>query len=182
MSACRNLLDTGFYLGTNTFRDNVRWVRDGRANRLAVDIAQPLAEDHTGTIGEGATRYSSPSAEAELILAPLCAIVQISSSDYWLTADCGYCGPSVTMPSLANVKPSCMGEWPDVEPFRAEFTTVMENLQWLQAQTATLNLTARCGLFPITGAEPRFNVRHVLFKVCHFHTLLDLALTVPHLP
>lgn len=44
-----SLLDSGFYLGDNHVLNNVEWVRDGRADRLAVKTFFNGDEDEEGT-------------------------------------------------------------------------------------------------------------------------------------
>ena len=40
-STRERLVDTGLYLGHMSLRDSVHWVRDGRADRLAIKLAEP---------------------------------------------------------------------------------------------------------------------------------------------
>ena len=68
---------------------------------------------------------------------PICAVVQISHHDFWLTADVGYHGPSKIWKDFSDVKGSCANEQPDVMPFKDDFPTVVENLHWLQDKIAT---------------------------------------------
>ena len=62
----KNLVDSGFYLGDISVMDNVHWVQDGRADRLAVKLA--TTTDGDGANPDGAQKYPSPSQRTVLIL------------------------------------------------------------------------------------------------------------------
>ena len=41
----KRLLDTGLYLGDRLLQNNVHWVRDGRADRLAIKVTKPKGSE-----------------------------------------------------------------------------------------------------------------------------------------
>jgi hypothetical protein len=102
-------------------------------------------------------------------MAVLSSVVQISSSDYYLTADSGYRGASSFSPEFATVKPSCANEWPDIEPFKTDFNVVKENIKWLQDIATTDGFVLKRGLVPPYTDNFCFKVRHVLFEVSKIH-------------
>ncbi|KAI6006908.1 hypothetical protein EDD15DRAFT_2394204 [Pisolithus albus] len=82
---CKNQLSTsGYYLGDDDVVHNVRWIKQGRCDFLAMN------DD-----------------DAQRQTAVLSAIVLISSNDYWLTSDGGYRRGSSITSRLCDVKPSC---------------------------------------------------------------------------
>jgi len=156
----KRLVETGFYLGDISFQDNVHWVRDGRADRLVVRPVQP-----SGDAGEHLP--SPPPDDSSFDLAPISAVIQIDSNDYWLMADANYRAPMEICPDFAIIKPSCIGHMPDTAPFTADWGNVTDNLCWLQDGIATPNFTMKQGLFTTAGpCGPRFKMRHILFEVC----------------
>jgi len=127
-STRERLVDTGLYLGHMSLWDSVHWVRDGRADRLAIKPAEPS--------DVGKCLPSPPDDDSSFDLAPILAVVHIDSNDYWLTADVNYRGPSEIWPDYANIKPSCVCQMPDIPPFTADWANVTDNLHWLQDQVA----------------------------------------------
>ena len=75
MKTCKELTVDGSYLGDASTLDKVCWVRDGRADRLAVK--------HEDTDAKG----SQPS---NVGLAPLAGINCIDDDDFWVSPDVGY--------------------------------------------------------------------------------------------
>jgi len=162
------LVDTGLYLGDRSLRDTVYWVRDGRADRLAIKVAEPKdSEDGKKTLP------SPPPDNGSVDLAPISTIVQIDTNDYWLTADANYRGPSEVWPDYANIKPSCVCQMPDAAPFMADWGDMTDNLRWLQEHIAMPTFKTKQGLFTTAGVTgPRFKMCHVLFEVCFiFHSI-----------
>ncbi|KAG2132277.1 uncharacterized protein EDB93DRAFT_1255256 [Suillus bovinus] len=133
-------------------KGKVGWSRIGKANWL---IVKPdlYALDH-----------ASPSPESGPEMVVLSSVVQISSSDYYLTADGGYRGASSFSPEFATVKPSCTNEQPDIAPFKTDFNVVKDNIKWLQDVAITDGFVLKCGLVPPYTDNFRFKVYHVLFK------------------
>ncbi|KIO14778.1 hypothetical protein M404DRAFT_17638 [Pisolithus tinctorius Marx 270] len=158
VQAHQRLIETGLYLGDMSFQDSVRWVRDGRADRLAIKPAEPQG-------GARKRLPSPPPDDSSFDLAPISAVVQIDSNDYWLTADANYHGPSEIWPDFAIIKLSCVVQMPNVTPFTADWANVTDNLRWLQDAIAMPKFTMKQGLFTTAGpCGPRFRLRHVLFK------------------
>ncbi|KAI9566519.1 hypothetical protein HD554DRAFT_2275745 [Boletus coccyginus] len=121
LTARQNMLNTGFYLGDEGILDNVHWVCDGRANRLAVKVAtvsNPMKPDISDV---ASASYPSLPPEESIELAPLCAIARISTHDFWLTADASYLPDSKVWRELVNVKLSYTLEVPDLQPIRDNF-------------------------------------------------------------
>ncbi|KAH7917949.1 hypothetical protein BV22DRAFT_1134981 [Leucogyrophana mollusca] len=156
------MLDTGFYLRDGALRDNVQWVCDGRADRLAIKLVVPVDKD--GGEGNNLSQFPSPPSEG-LELATICAVVKISDRDYWLTADAGFHGPSIVCKELSEATVSCAAEQPDMALFKDEFSTIVNNLHWLQDQVATPGYSIKKGLFLMsTEIGSRFKVHHALFE------------------
>ncbi|KAG1816360.1 uncharacterized protein BJ212DRAFT_1299650 [Suillus subaureus] len=132
----QRLLASGLYLGDHMFRENVQWSCIGKANRLIVKPNSDAPDD------------ASPSPESGPDMAVLSSVIQISSGDYYLTADGGYRGASSFWPEFATVKPSCANEWPDIDPFKTNFNVVKENIKWLQDIATTDSFVLKRGLVP----------------------------------
>ena len=121
----------------------VVWVRDRRADRLAVK-------------GD----------DANYEMASLSAIVRIDRNDFWMTSDAGYQKPSTVWKDLLDVKPSCAVCAPDLQPVKGNYEKVVENLKQLQAQTQTPGYQMGKGFFMGPKSDVvRFKIRHVLFEV-----------------
>ncbi|KAI6023073.1 hypothetical protein PISMIDRAFT_13090 [Pisolithus microcarpus 441] len=106
------MVETGFYLGKLGLCDRVKWVQDGHADHLV--IASPAAKSDDMDSSEsllsddGAMEYPSPPPE-DFKPAPLCAVVHISTRDFWLTADVGYHTSSIWKSfRISDVKVTCM--------------------------------------------------------------------------
>ncbi|THH09175.1 hypothetical protein EW146_g8761 [Bondarzewia mesenterica] len=65
-------------------------------------------------------------------LANLSTVSVVSASDFWMTADGGYRGPSPFCSCLADVKPLLALETPDSTPYNVDFTETIRNLLQLQ--------------------------------------------------
>jgi len=129
----------------------VEWVRDGRADRLAVK---------TDSIG-GETKDTS-----QYIMVTLTAIVHIDRDDFWMTSDAGYRRPSTVWKGLRDVKPSCAVCIPDLQPARGDYDQVVKNLEQLQAEIVTPGYQMGKGFFlALKGDAKRFKIQHVLFDV-----------------
>ena len=165
----KRLLNTGLYLGDRLLRNNVHWVRDGQADRLAIKVTEPKGSED----GKEALLAlpSPPPDNGSFDFALISAVVEIDTNDYWLTADANYRGPSDIWPDYAIIKPSCICQMPDVAPFMADWGDMMDNLHWLQEDVATPTFKAKQGLFTTARATgPQFKMCHVLFEVCFiFH-------------
>ena len=163
------LLDMGLYLGDRLLWNNVHWVRDGWADRLAIKVTEPKGSED----GKEALPAlpSPPPDNGSFDFALISAVVEIDTNDYWLTVDANYHGPSDIWPDYAIIKPSCICQMPDVVPFMADWGDVTDNLHWLQEDVATPTFKAKQGLFTMARATgPRFKMHHVLFEVCFiFH-------------
>jgi hypothetical protein len=133
----------------------------GKADRLVVQNTLCLPDTN-----------DSPPSESTPEVAVISAITQISSNDFYLTADAGYKGPSTICPEYSSIKPSCTNEQPDVEPFKADFDVVRSNLRWLQDVATTDGFILKRGLVPPYTDGFRFKVRHVLFEVSNFSLFL----------
>ncbi|THH04803.1 hypothetical protein EW146_g10079, partial [Bondarzewia mesenterica] len=116
---------SGSYLGDRSLQDKVMWVRDGNRDLLIRKPAADVVLDDSGV----------PPGSHDL--ADLSAVGVVSASDFWMTADGGYRGPSPFCSCLANVKPSLVLETPDSTPYNVDFTETIRNLLWLQEQKST---------------------------------------------
>ncbi|KAI6030607.1 hypothetical protein F5J12DRAFT_779712 [Pisolithus orientalis] len=163
ITAHKNCLETGFYLGNKSVQKNIHWVWDGHANCLAI---KP-----TGSGDDGSSKYATPPPEGTVDIAPLCAIVQISASDFWLTADAGYHKNSKIWKSLADVKASCATEQPDIPPVQDYSKTALENVTYFQNAIATPGYGESKG-FLLHGGK-HFKVCHTLFEPCSANSESD---------
>ncbi|KAM6490375.1 hypothetical protein JOM56_014139 [Amanita muscaria] len=85
-------------------------------------------------------------------------VVQISEDDFWLTS-CGmYKGPSLMVPTLAKVKPTCVGVAPKHDVFTGDFKRASETIKNLMENAITKD---RKGIL-VPGGKIKF--RHVLFE------------------
>ncbi|THH11173.1 hypothetical protein EW146_g8136 [Bondarzewia mesenterica] len=145
------LLQSGSYLGDRSLQDKVMWVRDGNRDLLIRKPAADVVLDDSGVPPGGHD------------LADLSAVGVVSASDFWMTADGGYRGPSPFCSCLANVKPSLVLETPDSTPYNVDFTETIRNLLWLQEQKSTPGFGRR-GL--LLGKDlNQFKICHVLFEL-----------------
>ncbi|KAG1858505.1 hypothetical protein F4604DRAFT_1684915 [Suillus subluteus] len=156
-----HLVDSGLYLGHSAFRDNIRWCRMGKADRLVVQNTLYVS----GT--------NDPASESALELAIISAVMQISSNDFYLTADTGYKGPSTICLEYSSIKPSCTNEQLDIKPFKADFDVVKNNLRWLQDVATTDGFILKHGLVPPYTDGFRSKVRHVLFELLSSNKIND---------
>lgn len=93
----------------------------------------------------------------------LTTVVRLHNDDFFFTSDANYRGPTQFTPNLGKVRATCLGGNPQLGPFEDDYSTVIENLEWLQEQIAHPELQERKGLlFP---GPPRIKVRHLLFEV-----------------
>ncbi|KAG1852688.1 hypothetical protein F4604DRAFT_1686533 [Suillus subluteus] len=144
------LVESGIYIGDRSFRKSIAWRRMGKADRLVITPS-------TSASGP-ATDLPGPE------IAVLSAVAQVSSNDYYLTADAGYKGASYFWPDFATIKPSCTNERPDIEPFNTDFDVVIENLKWVQDIITTDGFILKRGVFPPYTNQYRFKVCHALFE------------------
>ena len=139
------LKQSKFYLGGDQVLKKVKWVCDGRADRLVVN---------------------GPPSEGSFEMASLSAIVRVEHNDFWMTPDAGYQKPSAIWKDLLDVKPSCVVSAPDLQPVKDDFQQVVANLQHLQGEMRTPGYEMGKAFFTGGHAETqRFKVRHVLFEV-----------------
>ncbi|KAI6124153.1 hypothetical protein EDD16DRAFT_1703818 [Pisolithus croceorrhizus] len=139
LNAQQNMVETGFYLGELGLHDRVKWVRDGHADCLVIAASAAKSDDmdsgKSPLSDDGAKEYPSPPLE-DFEPAPLCAVVHISTCDFWLTADVGYCTSSIWK-SFSDAKVTCTAERPEFEPFMDDYIMVSDNLRWLQESIET---------------------------------------------
>jgi hypothetical protein len=107
----------------------------------------------------------SPPPESPPDVAGLSAVVLISSDDFWMTADAGYRGPGRYVRNFASVKPTCSGGIPDVEPFKSDYSEVVDNVRWLLDTVSTQGFHLKRGFVTGPTNAPRIKVQHVLFEV-----------------
>ncbi|KAI5989036.1 hypothetical protein EDD15DRAFT_2286047 [Pisolithus albus] len=143
---CKNQLSTsGYYLADDDVINNVRWIKQGHCDFLAVN------DSNNDTQRE---------------MAVLSAIVHISSNDYWLTSDGGYRKGSSITSRLCDVKPSCTVSEPSMPPVN-DFANVIKNLRAIVMKCATPGYKQGKGFFfydNSTTNPSRFKVRHKLFE------------------
>lgn len=146
-----DLMSDGFYLGDPSTLKKVAWVRDGRADRLAVK--------HDGKEGDSG-------APSGVDLAPLTVIGRIDDNDFWMTPDAGYRKGSSVWGKLADVKASCAVRAADEPGVKSDFATVLKNLGEMQESISRPGYQIGKGfILPDNGSGKRFKIRHILFEV-----------------
>ncbi|KIL54711.1 hypothetical protein M378DRAFT_18628 [Amanita muscaria Koide BX008] len=174
----KRLMASGGYLGDPNFRRNVHWVKLGNAHmvmpRVETDggglvpardaaASAPVAED-----GNDAPSTSAEFTETEDVMerevAILSAVVEISGDDFYLSSDGNFQGPNRFTAGLAQVKVSCCGGIPELEPFRSDFVEVKRNVDWMLSEAATRGVHLKKGFSVGTVDAPKLKVRHALFE------------------
>ncbi|KAG1865005.1 hypothetical protein DFJ58DRAFT_724559 [Suillus subalutaceus] len=122
------------YIGDHSFHKSIAWCRMGKANQLVITPSTSASGPATDLLGPE--------------IAVLSAVAQVSSNDYYLTADASYKGASYFWPDFATIKPSCTNERPNIESFNTDFDVVIENLKWVQDIITTDGFILKRGVFP----------------------------------
>ncbi|KAI6024582.1 hypothetical protein EDC04DRAFT_2723655 [Pisolithus marmoratus] len=154
------LQNSGFYLADDDIHNKVEWICHGRSHYLAV----------AGN-------------EMQRQVADLSAIVQINSNNYWLMSDAGYCKGMKFCQHLYDIKPSCTISEPPMNPYKTDFTAVMNNLRILTQKTSTPGYQLGQGFFfhdNATLTPTRFKIRHILFKHLQDHKMQQSVLDIPN--
>lgn len=120
------------YLAQPNFCKKVEWIREGRAEKLVLKATSSTPDD--------AAELTAPE------LAVLSLIGTISSDDFWMTLDAGWCRPTSITKNLSAAKVSCSAGSPPVQELAADFSTALTNICWLQDQAATHGFTKKQGL------------------------------------
>ncbi|KAI6017223.1 hypothetical protein BKA83DRAFT_4481247 [Pisolithus microcarpus] len=100
-------------------------------------------------------------------MATLCAIIQISSNDYWLMSDGGYRKGSSICSRFCDIKPLCTVTEPSMTPVKDDFANVIKNLHAIVMKCATPGYEQGKGFFfydNSTTNPSRFKVHHKLFE------------------
>lgn len=92
----------------------------------------------------------------------------IGDSDFYMVPDAGYRGPGKFNTKFSDIKATCTGGKPDVEPFLSDFCETIENARWLMDATATPSFTQKQGFLVGATNAQRIKVRHVLFEPVSF--------------
>lgn len=176
----RDLINNTYYLGVPAIRDEVTWRKMGRENTL-VTADSAAAEDaltkNTGTsktvdtTGEGSTKSQSDKSQSNtstlLVPASLTFVALLSPEGFFLAPDGNWTRSTNFAPTFADVKLNCRAIAPsDVETFADDFTSVMQNIEWLMAQTETPGNTKQGVLTSNESPKISIKMRHVLFEVC----------------
>ncbi|PCH40664.1 hypothetical protein WOLCODRAFT_159329 [Wolfiporia cocos MD-104 SS10] len=174
------LRNSPLYLGQADVQQNVKWVRRGNSDILVLrheigdndenDHAEAEATTQANDAPSTTEVNTSTDTEAEPVQgsddpAILSAVCEINASDFYMTADGGYQGPTQYIPSFAQVKPTCTGSKPGVVPFTDDFAQVCDNIKALQREITTPGFTHMRGV--LSSDEPRFarlKMQHVLFQ------------------
>ena len=157
------LLESELYLGDQSIRGQVAWAQDGKSHKLVLKSSIRPVEELTAA--DESDFNKSPNPTLLPIPATLSVVVLLSDADFWMVADAGYRGPGKFNQSFADVKPSCSGGIPDIEPFKTDFAEVIANIHWLMDAVATRGFKQKKGLLTGPPDAPRLKVRHVLFEV-----------------
>ncbi|KIK19869.1 hypothetical protein PISMIDRAFT_24309 [Pisolithus microcarpus 441] len=160
----RNMINTGFYHGNDSFHDKVAWVWEGCANRLSIKLEMM---DDKASSDSDLVKYPSPPPEG-MDIAPICAVVKISDNDFWLTADAGSHGPLQIWKDFSDVKASCATEQPDVAPFKDDYPITL----------ATPKFSGKKGLVIHSSdteadSDVGFKVHHKLFKPLDHNEVIE---------
>ncbi|KAG2128463.1 hypothetical protein BD769DRAFT_1457468, partial [Suillus cothurnatus] len=138
----RGLFVSGFYTGDPLLMNRVKW-RFGDHRDILVRTTEPV--EH----------------------AVLSTIVSISTSEFHLTADGDWEGPTSEAQSVADAEATCMGEAPCADPLKHDFLTTIENLSALQELAAAIPDSERVGVMSGQGWNPTgttLTFRHQLFR------------------
>ena len=159
----QRLLESGLYLGDRSVREKVAWAQDGKSHKLVIKSSIPSAE--ALAMDNDSDSDGSPNSALVPEPATLSAVVLLSDQDFWMVADAGYRGPGKFNREFADVKPSCSGGIPDVDPFKSDFAEVTANVHWLMDSIATRGFKQKKGFVTGPADAPRLKVRHILFEV-----------------
>ncbi|KAF4567154.1 hypothetical protein EYR40_006148 [Pleurotus pulmonarius] len=169
------------YLGDIQLRSTVQWQKRGKgsiltssrivdeaeAEAIKADLPPDVELKHCSVdLPTGSLPPEEPSnlAHKYEVTEPaiLTTVVRLHNDDFFFTSDANYRGPTQFTPNLGKVRATCLGGNPQLGPFEDDYSTVIENLEWLQEQIAHPELQERKGLlFP---GPPRIKVRHLLFE------------------
>ncbi|KIL68346.1 hypothetical protein M378DRAFT_21881 [Amanita muscaria Koide BX008] len=163
-NARQALINSKFYLGVPTaeLQPKLTWDRVGRVDHVVSVEAAEAAEVAFNAFYQANSdldeRKVAPVAAEPAILS---AVVKISEEDYWLTS-CGmWREPSPITPTLADVKPTCVGVVPPHAVFANDFRNVLNNVKMLMNMEGTRGMAQRKGVL-VKNHQLRF--RHVLFE------------------
>jgi hypothetical protein len=146
INARAQLLTSGFYLGSPKIRENVEWVRDGTARRLCEKTPDLEDPDQPPTSHE---------------LATISTVVTISPDNFWLRPENNWKGPSQYNPTLADVKATCIGNKPNMELFQDNFEETIQNIEWLQNESAVVSFKDKCSIIVNNDGVPGIKFRHI---------------------
>lgn len=153
------LSSSPLYLASPSFRENVEWQRFGRADIL---VEKTPSDSPTAP----PSHLNPDDAPSDCTPAVLSTVFQITFDDFFLTSDGGYRGPTRYQRSLSDVKPSCTGSVPALDPFRTDFMRAIDNVRWVQNEVATPTFELKRGFLVERPRQPaKLKVRHVLFEV-----------------
>jgi len=88
----------------------------------------------------------------------------LSDNDFWMVADAGYRGPGKFNQEFADIKLSCSGGIPDIDPFGLDFAEMTANVHWLMDSIATRGFKQKKGFVTGPADAPRLKVRHIFFE------------------
>jgi hypothetical protein len=147
----KEIVANSAYLGDLSIHDKLVWDRQGCCDVLvlksdALTVKQALQE-HSIAL-EGDPEQPSPSLYLPAETKPAClsAVIHISEDEYWLTSCGNWHGPNVAAQTLVDIKPTCVGGSPAMEPFATNFSNIISNAEWLLDQATTQGFTRKCGL------------------------------------
>ena len=150
-SSLERLQSSESYLANPSFRRKVEWAREGSSHKLILKSST-------------STSNPTPEQESPPEMAILSSIVEISPSNFFMTADGNYRGPGRFNIPFSDVKLSCYGGRPPIEELVGNFNTAIDNLHWLQNEISTRGFTSKKGLL-LENTEGAFiKIRHKLFE------------------
>jgi hypothetical protein len=131
------------YTGDPLFLNRVKW-RFGDHRDVLVTTAEPVER------------------------AVLSTIVSIAASEFHLTADGDWDGPTTEAQSVGDAEATCMGKAPRDDALKQDFVMTIENLKELQEVAAAIPSSEKVGLLRAEdwdATRRSLCFRHKLFRV-----------------
>jgi len=156
-----------FYLGSPAVRSYAEWKTFGNGKQLAKAFKEPVSSQDSATQSNAssATSPSQPSidnfTEQEPVV--LVLVARISTQSYFFAADGCFKQPVAKM---ETIKPSCLLEKPEFPVFADDFTSVIDNITWLENLAANRGYEKQ-GVVKTEAGVNRIRLQHVLFAVCN---------------
>jgi len=156
-----------FYLGSPVVRSYTEWKMFGNGKQLAKAFKEPVSsqDSTTQSNASSATSPSQPSINNLMEQEPviLVLVAHVSTQSYFFTTDGCFKQPVVKM---ETIKPSCLLEKPEFPILTDNFTSVIDNITWLENLAATRGYEKQ-GIVKTEAGVNRICLWHILFAVCN---------------